>query len=192
MSAPAQTVQVVDFTIAAALANPTTVISAGQPASIVVTFCPSVPSDGYSATITPTDTITPSMTTASTPTFNPTTVTLSGSACAPTTLTIQTVARPVTSASLLRRGSFYATWLPIGGLSLIGLGIGASRKRRRWLIGAVLCMIAGVILLQPGCGSASTPSTTPIGTQAGTYNITITGSAGTGASHNAFVSLRVN
>ena len=188
---PAQTVPVVDFTIAAAPPSPSPVIPAGQPASIVVTFCPSVPSAGYSATITPTDSITPSMTTASTPTFNPTTVILSGSACASTTLTIQTTARPVTTGSLLRRGSLYATWLPIGGLSLIGLGVGTSGKRRRWLIVAVLCMIAGVLVLLPGCGSASTPSTTPAGTQAGTYNITITGSAGTGASHNAFVSLRV-
>ena len=42
---------------------------------------------------------------------------------------------------------------------------------------------AGIILLLPSCGSASTSANTPGGTQAGTYIITITGSAGTGASH---------
>ena len=82
--------------------------------------------------------------------------------------------------------------LPIGGLSLIGLGLGASRKRRRWLVGAVLCLIAGAVLLQSGCGSSSSGVTTGGGTQAGTYIITITGSAGTGASHNTQVTLTVH
>jgi len=101
------------------------------------------------------------------------------------------VARPVNTGSLLRRRSFYAAWLPIGGLSLVGLGIGAGRKRRRWLVGAVLGLIAGVILLQPGCGSASTSTATPGGTIAGTYWITIVGSAGTEASHSCQVTLVV-
>jgi hypothetical protein len=101
------------------------------------------------------------------------------------------VARPVTTGSLLRGGSFYAAWLPIGGLSLVGLGLGASRKRRRWLAGAVLCLIAGAILLQSGCGSSSSGVTTGGGTVAATYTITITGSAATGASHSTFVTMTV-
>jgi hypothetical protein len=132
------------------------------------------------------------MVTATTPTFNPTTVTLSGTASATTTLSIATVARPVVTGTLFRRGSFYAAWLPIGGLSLVGLGLGAGRKRRRWLAGAVLCLIAGAILLQSGCGSSSSGVSTGGGTQAGTYIITVTGSAGTGASHNTQVKLVVN
>jgi ammonia channel protein AmtB len=98
----------------------------------------------------------------------------------------------VNTGSLLRRGSFYAAWLPIGGLSLVGLGIGAGRKRRRWLAGAVLGLIAGIILLQPGCGSASTSTATPGGTLAGRYIITITGSAGTEATHTQQVYLIVD
>jgi hypothetical protein len=99
----------------------------------------------------------------------------------------------VTTGSLFRRGSFYAAWLPIGGLSLVGLGIGAGRKRRRWLAAVVLGLIAGAILLQSGCGGSSSSSVTPGGgTQAGTYSITITGSAGSGASHNFPVFLTVS
>jgi hypothetical protein len=98
----------------------------------------------------------------------------------------------VTTGSLLRRGSFYAVWLPIGGMSLVGLGIGAGRKRRRWLAGAVLCLIAGAILLQSGCGSSSSSTSPTGGTTAATYHFTIVGSSGTGASHSAYVSLRVN
>jgi len=109
-----------------------------------------------------------------------------------------TMVLAVSSESLINgyygryRGSFYAAWLPIGGLSLVGLGIGASRKRRRWLIGAVLGFIAGLILLQPACGSASTSTTTNGGTLAGAYTVNLVGSAGTGASHNYAVTVQVN
>jgi len=186
----AQTVNVTDFGISPAPAS--LAINAGDTATIQVTVCPLNTQLGYSATVTPSQTTAPSMVTATTPTFNPTTVVLSGSACGTTALSIATLPRPVTTGSLLRRGSFYAAWLPIGGLSLVGLGIGAGRKRRRWLAGAVLCLIAGVILLQSGCGSSSSSPTTPGGTAAGTYIITITGSAGTGSSHNTQVQLVVH
>jgi alkylation response protein AidB-like acyl-CoA dehydrogenase len=98
----------------------------------------------------------------------------------------------VTTGSLLRRGSFYATWLPIGGLSLLGLGIGTGRKRRRWLAGAVLGLIAGAMLLQSGCGSSSSSVNPSGGTQAGTYRITIHGSAAAGAAHDTLVTLVVS
>src|SRR5713226_7853060 len=182
-----QMVSVVDFGISASISTPS--IKAGETATIQVVF---TPNPQYSATITPSQTTSPAMVVASSPIFNPTTVALSGSVSLTTTLTIVTVARPVTTGSLLRRSSFYAAWLPIGGLSLVGLGIGAGLKRRRWLVGAVLCLIAGAILLQSGCGSSSSSATTSGGTQAGTYTITITGSAGTGASHNTQVTLTVS
>jgi hypothetical protein len=184
-----QTAKVVDFSITASTSTP--VINAGDTATFQVVFAPTT-NLGYNATITPSQTTTPGMVTATTPTFNPTTITLSGTASATTTLSIATVARPVPVASLFRRGSFYAAWLPIGGLSLVGLGLGAGRKRRRWLAGAVLCLIAGAILLQSGCGSSSSSPSTGGGTQPGTYIVTISGSAGTGASHSTQVQVQVN
>ena len=125
--------------------------------------------------------------------FTNPTVTLdgSGSASVSTTLNIQTVARPVNSGSLFRRTSFYATWLPIGGLSLAGLGLGAGRRRRRWIVGALLVLLAGVLLLQPACGSSSSNVNTNQGTAAGQYTITITGSASTNASHQLLLTLNV-
>jgi hypothetical protein len=187
-SEPQPAANVVDFNITASPLTQT--INAGDTAQFQIIFTPTS-SLGYNASITPTQTTSPTMVTATTPIFTPTSVTLSGSSPMSTQLSIATVPRPVNTGSLLRRGSFYAAWLPIGGLSLVGLGIGAGRKRRRWLVGALLGLIAGVILLHPGCGSASTSVTTTTGTAAGSYTITVTGSAGTQASHTYQVTLVV-
>jgi hypothetical protein len=188
-------VNVVDFTISASPASQT--INAGDTATFTVIFTPNS-SFGYNATITPSETTSPAITTATTPTFNPLTVTLSGSMQATTQLSIPTVARPVNTGSLFHHGTLsasasrYATWLPIGGLSLATLGIGLGRKRRRLLIGTVLCLIAGTIVLQSACGSSSSTNTTAGGTQAGTYIVTINGSAGASAAHTFQVQLIVN
>ena len=183
-----QTVNVVDFTMSAQPLTP--VISAGATAQIQVNFCPKY--GNYSGTITPAQTTSPSMVTASTPTFSPTSVTLAGTACSSTTLSIPTVPRPITTGSLLQHRSFYATWLPIGGLSIIGLGLGAGRKRRRWLIGAAMFVIVGMVALQTGCGSSSSAANSTGGTVAATYVVTISGAVGTGGSHTAQASVRVN
>lgn len=172
---------IVDFT-AGPPTPPTTTINAGDTATFQVSFCATT-SYGYDFPITPSQTSSPSIVTASTPTFSPATVT-PGNTCGTTTLRIPTVARPVTTSGVFRRGSFYAAWLPIAGLSLVSLGIGAGRKRRRWLAAVVLGLIAGAILLQSACGSSGSSVNPGGGTIAGTYIITITGSAGSGASHS--------
>jgi hypothetical protein len=187
---PAQNpANIVNFSVSATTQNP--VITAGDSVTFQVVFTPTS-SFGYNATITPSQSTSPAMVTATTPTFNPTTVALDGTTSATTTLSIQTVARPTTTGSLLRRGAFYATWLPIGGLSLVGLGIGAGRKRRRWWVGAVLFMVAGSIVLQSACGSSSSSAVVSGGTSAGIYTITINGNAGTGASQSTSIRLQVN
>ena len=178
-SVPQPTENVVDYGISAFISTPAggAPINAGDTAVISVKFCPTS-NLGYSGTITPSQSISPSMVTQAAPVFSPPSVTLPGSGCETTLLSIATMARPVATVHLLRRGAFYAAWLPIGGLSLVGLGLGASRKRRRWMAAAVLGLIAGVLLLQPGCGSASSTTTASGGTLAGIYTITITGTPG--------------
>jgi uncharacterized repeat protein (TIGR01451 family) len=180
---------IVDFTVTVSPSS--TTITDGDTATFQVSFCAKPGSPDYDFPITPSQTPSRSIVTASTPTFVPATVTPGGS-CGTTKLSIVTVRRPVPTSSVFRRGSFYAAWLPIAGLSLVSLGIGAGRKRRRWLAGVVLGVIAGAILLQSGCGSSGSSVTTGGGTQAGTYIFTITGSAAAGASHNATATLYVN
>lgn len=166
-------------------------VIAGQLAVIDVTLTPDA-TLGYNASLTLTQSTSPSMVTNPSPTFTINPVILTGTSAQGTVLNIQTVPRPVNSGSLFHHTEFYAAWLPIGGLSLVGLGIGAGRKRRRWVIGTLLGLLAGLILLQPACSSGSSAAQTGGGTQAGVYFITITGSAGTGASHQTIVQLTVN
>ena len=76
---PAQpAANIVNFKITASSPAP---INAGDLATINVTFIPTSPL-GYNATITPSQTTSPSMVTATAPLFNPTTVTLSGTVVA--------------------------------------------------------------------------------------------------------------
>ena len=183
----AQSVRITDFAIASSPGAQT--VQNGQLATFNITVGANY-SLGYNATVTLSQSSSPALVTSPAPTFVINPVTISGTTSAQTQLNIQTVARPVTTGGLMRHTSFYATWLPIGGLSLIGLGFG-GRKRRRWLAGALLGLTAALILLQPACGSSSSPTTTTGGTAAGQYTITITGSASTGASHQTIVTLNV-
>jgi len=186
-----QQANVTDFTVSAVNTTPGGAVSAGGLATIAITLTPSQ-TYGYDASITLSQSASPSIVANPSPTFTVNPIVLSGTTNGQSVLNIQTVARPVNSGSLLRRKAFYAAWLPIGGLSFLGLGIGAGKKRRRWLIGAMLGLLAGLILLQPACSGGSTAATNGGGTQAGLYFITVTASAGSGASHQAIVSLQVN
>jgi hypothetical protein len=93
------------------------------------------------------------------------------------TLTFTTVGA---SASMLRHSSmFYAFWLPLPGLALIGFGFGSRDPRRKKLLGFLLLwiVVTGLIIL-PACGSNGNNGGGgggSSGTPAGTYTITITG-----------------
>ncbi len=110
-------------------------------------------------------------------TTNP--VTLSGNGPGATTLNITTTARPVVTpaASLASARHFYAIWLSVPGLALLGLGVGSDRRRRRIAGMLLLCALFALLLLQPACSHTATQP--PVsGTPAGTYPITIAATAG--------------
>jgi len=107
---------------------------------------------------------------------------------------INTTAR-VTTTTELRHGSgsrvpFYATWLPVSGLALLGVGLGGKlSRRRRFLMGLFLGALFTLILFLPGCGSSSTTTTTT-GTPAGTYSVTVNAISGN-ATRSTLVTLKV-
>jgi hypothetical protein len=107
-------------------------------------------------------------------------------------LTINTTVRPKPAAALRSSGGpFYATWLPVGGLALLGLGIGGKiSRKRRLLIGLLLGGLLSLIVFQAACGASSTPTPPTGGTPAGTYTVTVTGTSGS-ASRTTSVTLVV-
>jgi hypothetical protein len=121
--------------------------------------------------------------------FAPASVT-PGASGATSTLTVTTQA--ATSGSLMHSSSIlYATWLPIGGIAILGAGFGARRKR--FLIGVLLVlMLAGLVSLV-ACGGGSSGGGGGggnSGTPSGNYTITISGTSGN--THTTTVTLHVN
>ncbi|HTT22639.1 MAG TPA: SBBP repeat-containing protein [Candidatus Sulfotelmatobacter sp.] len=107
---------------------------------------------------------------------SPKTVSLPTQSGASVAMAITTTARPVTTpaASLFTR-HFYALWLMIPGMALVGAG---GKRRRGKIFGFLtLCVMFTLVLLIPACSSSK--STTPVsGTPAGNYTITLTAAAG--------------
>ncbi len=92
------------------------------------------------------------------------------------TLVLSTTAPPKTGGALWKAPTFwYAMWLPISGLALLGSG---SKRRRQWISGMVLLAILSAVGLWSACGSKGT-STTTTGTQPGIYTIGVTATSGT-------------
>jgi len=109
-------------------------------------------------------------------TTNP--VTLQGSSPGSSTLTISTTARPITSpTSSLWVRHFYAIWLMVPGLAVLGVGVGGDRRRRRIAGILLLCFVFALLLLQPAC-SKSTTQPPVTGTPSGTYTLTVAATAG--------------
>jgi Beta-propeller repeat len=122
---------------------------------------------------------------------NPQTPTASG---ATSTVTITTIG---TSGALFHpRKLFYAMWLPIAGLSLMGMGFGSSRSRRKKLLGFLMIgMVMAALFLMPACGGGSSTTTTsgcPGCTSPGNYNVTITGTDANNRSQSTQITLTVN
>jgi hypothetical protein len=112
---------------------------------------------------------------------NPVTPSTAG---ATSTLTITTSGNA--TASLPHRTGFYATWLPIAGLTLLGISFSSAGSRKKRLVGLLMIGLwMSALCLMPACTTTSTTTITggcTSCTASGSYNITITG---TGADANA-------
>jgi hypothetical protein len=101
-------------------------------------------------------------------------LTPAGNPGATSALTITTTA--ASSAILLPRKTFYAMWLPVAGMSLIGA---CFSSRRKVVLGYLVIGIAlAALLVMPACGgggSGGGGGGGTGGTPAGSYTVTITG-----------------
>jgi hypothetical protein len=139
--------------------------------------------NGYSSSVNLGCTVTGTGVGCSTSSFSPDSVTPTA-AGATSTLTITTTGS--SSAIFHPSKIFYAMWLPIAGLSLMGMGFSSARSRRKKLLGFLMVgMVMAALFLMPACGGGSSggggggcTSCTP----AGNYTVTITG---TGTDANA-------
>lgn len=172
-STPVQTTvfaQMSDFTMTAG-PNSFTLNSAGDSARYTIQL---TPHPIFSGSIALTCSGLPN---ASSCPFTTSPVTLPTTSPGATTMTITTTARPVVTTRVNRlSGRFFAIWLSLPGLALVGFGVGGRRRRR--IAGLFLvCFLCGFLLLQPAC-SSPTQQVPPSGTQAGTYAVTIAATSG--------------
>jgi len=160
-------------------------IPAGNAAQGVVNINPS---NGYSSPVDPSNpttnygvylscaSVTPLVTIPPTCTFNPPHPAVIG-AMASSTITISTFG-PIPTAGIAHPRLFYAFWIPVPLLALVGFGVTTGkRSRKAWAL-LSLFVLSGAVLLLPSC---STPvgtlrTTTPNGiTPANTYTFTLFG-----------------
>lgn len=112
---------------------------------------------------------------------------------ATTSLTITTTG--ATGAMNRSSNLVYAMWLPVVGLSLVGMGFSSAGSRRKKMLGFLLLgIVMALLFLLPACGGSSggTGGGGCTGcTPAGSYTVTVSG-AGGGATHSAPFALKVN
>jgi Beta-propeller repeat len=113
---------------------------------------------------------------------------------ATTTLTITTTGS--SSAMVLPGRVFYAMWLPIAGMSVVGMGFSSSRSRRKKVLGfLIVAMVMAALFIMPACGGSSgggggggCSGCTP----AGSYTVTITGTDATSLTASTQITLTVS
>jgi hypothetical protein len=134
---------------------------------------------GYSGTVTLNCTVSPAIATsgATAPgcSFMPPQVTVGVGAPGSATLTFSPAA-PAKTASGTKTPSnlFYAFWLPITGLALVGFGRDSGSARRKKLVGLlILGMLLAGVIATPACVSYTHLGN--VGTPPGNYTIAITG-----------------
>jgi hypothetical protein len=155
-----------DFTLSATALSPASV-SPGSSATSTVTV---TPLNGYTGTVDLTCSVTGSGSPLPTCSLSPT----SGNS---STLTVSTTG---SSAALGRRsGIFYAMWLPIVGLALVGMRFTSKDSRKKRLLGFLfLGVVMAMLFFLPACGGSNNggggggcSGCTP----AGSYTVTVTG-----------------
>lgn len=164
------------FTITVSSAVAPSSVPAGSTGSGTINVNPLA---GYQGNVTLScSTIAPLVTTPPICQFSPPSLNIQGSSL-PSTLMILTQGPTVPTTAIAHARSFYALWLPLPMLALMGLGAASSRKGVRKVWGLLaLFVVAGSLLLIPACANNTNTTRTknPNGaTPNNTYTFTVRG-----------------
>jgi len=181
-----------DFTTSASALSPATVSPGGNATSTVTVTA----LNGYTNTVNLTCSVSGGGSPAPTCSLNGTSTSGGGTS----TLTVTTTGA---SGAMVRPSKFfYAMWLPIAGMSLVGMSFSSARSRRKKLLGFLMVgMVMAALFLMPACGGSSSSGGGGGGgggctgcTPAGSYTVTITGTGTDAATttHSTTVILTVN
>jgi Beta-propeller repeat len=157
------------FSLSATNLTPPSVSPGGSSTSTVSVSSP----NGFSGSVALTCTVSPSVALAPT----------CGAASASTTPAALTVSTTAPSAALGRPNSWpiYAFVFPLAGIWLLGMGATPRQRRENFFVLLTIAGMAAALIFLPACGgSSSGGGSSSAGTPAGTYTITVTGTA-TGA-----------
>jgi hypothetical protein len=173
------------FTLAITLKPPTYTIDGGAPQSATISAGSSTtatitvnPQPGYVGTVQLACSILPTIqtsgsATAPTCSLNPTSVDVTATETAPPTTSLTfTAAKPKQAKAESGQSIFYAFWLPVPVLALMGFGSRTS-QRRRLLVGLLLMLLLAGIIAAPACVSYKHLGN--VGTPPGQYTISVTG-----------------
>lgn len=165
-----------NFTLAASALSPASV-AAGASATSTVTLTATGGFDVANVKLS-CSSITPAGTPAPTCAFGA----ISGGKSTLTVATTPTSARSLKSSPFHRSGLLYAMFLPIGGMAFLGVGLGATSRKKKLLGLLLLCLALSGLVFMVACGGGSTSGGGTGGggtggTPAGTYAITVSGAA---------------
>ena len=155
-------------------------VAAGSPATTTVTVAAIGSYSGHTVTLS-CFSVTPIATGAPVCAFNPPGVLVTTGISPTSTLTITTFGTAVTSKEQRQPRMFYALWLVVPGLALVG--VGATGARRKKLMGLLLLLLAlaSSVLLIPACNTTTTNGPNNEVTPDNTYIFTLSGADENGA-----------
>ena len=135
---------------------------------------------GFSSSVSMSCSVSPSVTNGPTCSFTNASVTPTASG-AQTALNIATTGASAAMKAPARHGLsiFYATLLPVAGITLLGAGIGSRHRKLFGLF--MLVMLMAALLVMPACGGSNNGGGGGggnTGTPAGSYTITVSGASG--------------
>jgi uncharacterized repeat protein (TIGR01451 family) len=185
-SAPAsQMITVTDFSMASAAVGPTTIVAGG---SVQFSITASPQFGPFPAAVTLACTGLPQGAGCN---FSAATVNAGGPAAMLTITTTPRTAGALVPRRQDKRAPLYALWMPLPAILL--MGVGTRRRARRHTALLLSLLLLGLTLLLVSCGGGSM-GTAPVpqnGTPAGTYTVTITGTASGGLQNSTNLSFTV-